>query len=68
MQVVRTFHGGYVATGSELSITNGTCREVRGYILAREEQDKLRRKSYHKSRTVRPGSKGDTFKEYNPTY
>lgn len=68
MQVVRTFNGGHVATGSKLCITNGTCATVRGYILAREEQDKLRRKSYRKARTVKPGSKGDTFKEYNPTH
>lgn len=67
MSIVRTFNGGHVATGSRLSITNGTCATVRGYILAREEQDKLRRRAYRKARVIKPGSKGDTFKEYKPT-
>ena len=52
--------------GGELSLTNGVCREVRAMILAREAQDKQRRKAYRKPSTVRPGAKGDTFKEYRP--
>lgn len=67
MSIVRTFNGGYVAVGSKLSITSGTSSEVRGYILEREERDRERRKSYRKSRSIRPGATGDIFKEYNPT-
>lgn len=61
--IARTFNGGHVALGSELSITNGVTREVRAAILAREEQDKIRRKSYRRSNKPRIGSKQDTFKE-----
>ena len=63
---VRTFNGGHVALGSELSITNGVSREVRAAIVAREEQDKLRRKSYRKVSKPRIGSKRDTFKDFTP--
>jgi hypothetical protein len=64
--MIRTNRGGFVAMGGELSLTNGVCREVRAMILSREAQDKQRRKAYRKPRTVRPGAKGDTFKEYRP--
>lgn len=60
---VRTFNGGHVAVGTKLSITNGVTREVRAAIIAREEQDKIRRKSYRRSNKPRIGSKQDTFKE-----
>lgn len=63
---VRTFNGGFVQMGKELSITNGVTREVRTLILEREQRDKDRRKAYRKTATVRPGSKRDTFKEYRP--
>ena len=63
---VRTFRGGHVAVGTELSITNGVTREVRAAILAREEQDKIRRKGYRKPGKPRIGSKRDTFKEFTP--
>ena len=63
---VRTFNGGHVALGSELSITNGVSREVRATIIAREEQDKLRRKGYRKPNKPRIGSKRDTFKDFVP--
>lgn len=36
---VRTFNGGFVQMGKELSITNGVTREVRTLIL---EQQQLR--------------------------
>jgi hypothetical protein len=52
--------------GGELSITNGVNAQVRALILEREAADKLRRKAYRKTRTVRPGARGDTFKEYRP--
>lgn len=64
--IARTFNGGHVALGSELSITNGVSREVRAAILAREEQDKIRRKGYRKPNKPRIGSKQDTFKDYTP--
>lgn len=64
--IARTFNGGHVALGSELSITNGVTREVRAAILAREEQDKIRRKGYRKANKPRIGSKQDTFKEFTP--
>lgn len=60
---VRTFNGGFVQMGNELSITNGVTREVRAMILAREGQDKERRKAYRKTNKTRPGSKRDAFKE-----
>lgn len=67
---LRTANGGYVATGGALSITNGVTRDVRHAILKREAADKERRKAYRKAyrkaRTIRPGAKGDTFKEYQP--
>lgn len=63
---VRTFRGGHVAVGTELSLTNGVTREVRAAILAREEQDKIRRKAYRKVSKPRIGSKRDTFKDYTP--
>ena len=63
---VRTFRGGHVAVGTELSITNGVSREVRAAIVAREEQDKLRRKGYRKASKPRIGSKRDTFKDFVP--
>lgn len=63
---LRTANGGYVATGGALSITNGVTREIRGDILAREQRDKDRRKAYRKPNRIRPGAKGDTFKEYQP--
>lgn len=62
---VRTFNGGHVAMGGELSITNGVTREVRAAILAREALDKERRKAYRKKNTTRPGRKGDTFIEWS---
>lgn len=64
--IARTFNGGHVALGSELSITNGVSREVRAAIVAREEQDKLRRKGYRKASKPRIGSKQDTFKDFVP--
>lgn len=64
--IARTFNGGHVALGSELSITNGVTREVRAAIVAREEQDKIRRKGYRKENKPRIGSKRDTFKDYTP--
>ena len=64
--IARTFNGGHVALGSELSITNGVTREVRAAIVAREEQDKIRRKGYRKANKPRIGSKQDTFKDYTP--
>lgn len=63
---VRTFNGGHVAMGSELSITNGVNREVRRMILEREAADKERRKAYRKTATPRIGSKRDTFKDFVP--
>lgn len=63
---LRTANGGYVATGGALSITNGVTREVKLAILKREAADKERRKAYHTRRKIRPGAKGDTFKEYQP--
>lgn len=67
--MVRTNSGGHVALGSELSITNGVTREVRGYILEREAKDKERRKAYRRKNTTRPGSKHDNFKELDmPAY
>lgn len=63
---LRTANGGYVATGGALSITNGVTRDVKLAILEREKRDKERRKAYRKPRTIRPGAKGDTFKEYQP--
>jgi hypothetical protein len=63
---LRTANGGYVATGGALSITNGVTRDVKHAILKREAADKERRKAYRKARTIRPGAKGDTFKEYQP--
>jgi hypothetical protein len=65
---VRTFNGGFVQMGTALSITNGVTAEVRALILEREGRDKARRQSYRKSRTIRPGSKGDTFRTYIPTH
>lgn len=61
---VRTFNGGHVATGGELSITNGVTREVRHAILAREATDKERRKAYRKKPKPRIGGKGDTFTDW----
>jgi len=61
---VRTFNVGHVALGGELSITNGVTREVRAAILAREEQDKQRRKAYRKRPAARIGSERDTFKDW----
>lgn len=49
--------------GGELSITNGVNAQVRALILEREAADKLRRKAYRKTNTIRPGSKRDQFKE-----
>ena len=66
MSLARTFRGGHVAMGSALSLTNGVTAEVRAMILEREAKDKERRKAYRKPRTIRPGSKNDTFKEYRP--
>ncbi len=63
---LRTANGGYVATGGVLSITNGVTRDVKLAILEREQRDKDRRKAYRKPRAIRPGAKGDTFKEYQP--
>ena len=63
---VRTFRGGHVAVGTELSITNGVTREVRAAILAREERDKIRRALYRKKPAARIGSKRDTFKDFVP--
>lgn len=64
--MIRTNNFGFVAMGGGLSITNGVTREVRARILEREAKDRDRRKGYRKSRTIRPGAKGDTFKEYRP--
>lgn len=61
--MIRTLNGGFVAMGSELSLTNGVNREVRAMILAREAADRDRRKAYRKAPTIRPGSKRDQFKE-----
>lgn len=66
MSIARTFNGGHVAMGGGLSITNGVNAQVRALILEREGRDKERRKAYRKPRTIRPGSKGDTFKDYQP--
>lgn len=63
---VRTFNGGFVAMGGELSITNGVNREVRALILEREARDTERRKAYRKKPAARIGSAKDTFKEYRP--
>lgn len=63
MSIARTFNGGHVAMGGELSITNGVNAQVRAMILEREAADKLRRKAYRKTHTIRPGSKRDQFKE-----
>lgn len=46
--MVRTFNGGHVAMGTELSITNGVTRDVRAAILQREAADKERRKAYRR--------------------
>ena len=62
----RTFNGGFVAMGGELSITNGVTREVRAMILEREARDANRRKAYRKKPAARIGSANDTFKEYRP--
>ncbi len=62
---LRTFRGGYVQMGGELSITGGVTREVRHAILEREAKDKERRKAYRRKPTARPGSKHDTFKEWD---
>lgn len=62
----RTFNGGFVAMGGELSITNGVTREVRAMILEREARDAERRKAYRKKPAARIGSANDTFKEYRP--
>lgn len=62
---VRTFNGGHVAMGGELSITNGVTREVRAAILAREEQDKERRKAYRKKPRPRIGSTNDNFSDWS---
>lgn len=59
--IARTFNGGFVQTGGELSLTNGVTAEVRALILEREGRDKERRKAYRKTRTTRPGSKHDNF-------
>lgn len=64
--IARTFNGGHVAVGTELSLTNGVTREVRAAIVAREEQDKIRRKGYRKPNKPRIGSKQDTFKDFVP--
>lgn len=64
--MIRTHNLGHVALGKELSITNGTPYEVRGYILEREAQDKERRKAYRTRNKTRPGRKGDSFTEYTP--
>lgn len=64
--LARTFNGGFVQMGGCLSLTNGVTAEVRAMILEREAKDKERRKAYRKPRTIRPGAKGDTFKEYRP--
>lgn len=64
--MIRTLNGGHVAMGSELSITNGVTREVRAMILQREARDKDRRKAYRKTNRVRPGSKHDNFRPFNP--
>lgn len=63
---MRTANGGYVATGGALCITNGVTHDVKLAILEREKRDKDRRKAYRKPRTIRPGAKGDTFKDYQP--
>ena len=63
---LRTANGGYVATGGALTITNCVTRDVKLAILEREKRDKDRRRAYRKPRTIRPGAKGDTFKEYQP--
>lgn len=62
---VRTFRGGIAQVGSGLSITNGVTAEVRAMILAREEQDRQRRKAYRKKPKPRIGSTGDNFKEWD---
>lgn len=62
--IVRTYRGGHVAVGTELSITNGVTREVRAAILEREARDAERRKAYRKKPSgKRPGSKHDNFVE-----
>lgn len=65
---VRTFRGGIAQVGTKLSITNGVTAEVRAMILQREAQDKERRKAYRKPRTIRPGGKGDNFKEWDGSF
>lgn len=46
----RTFNGGFVQMGGELSITNGVTAEVRALILERESRDKARRAAYPRKR------------------
>ena len=64
--LARTFNGGFVQMGGDLSLTNGVTAEVRALILEREGRDKERRKSYRRRPAPRIGSKNDTFKEYKP--
>lgn len=61
MSIVRTHNGGHCAVGSTLSVQNGACREVRGYILDREAAAKELRKSWRR----KPKAK-QAFKEYTP--
>lgn len=63
--LARTFNGGFVQMGGDLSLTNGVTAEVRALILEREGRDKERRKAYRKPRTTRPGSKHDNFQSLN---
>jgi hypothetical protein len=64
--LARTFNGGFVQMGGDLSLTNGVTADVRALILEREAKDKERRKAYRKKPAARIGSKNDTFKEYRP--
>lgn len=63
--IARTFNGGFVAMGGELSLTNGVTAQVRALILEREARDALRRKGYRKTSKPRIGSKRDTFKDWD---
>lgn len=59
MSICVTFNRGHVAVGSQLSITNGACREVRAMILEREAKDTARRKAM-------PRKQRRTFTEFKP--
>ena len=61
--LARTFNGGFVQMGGDLSLTNGVTAEVRALILEREGRDKERRKAYRRRPAPRIGSKNDNFTE-----